>query len=82
MARWACLADRVHAVSVRQRKHACEVFSALPGPAHIIMTQLELSVQCVSAQIWDLESKSIVDELKPTFDKDFGKKAQVGYPKP
>ena len=35
----------------------------------------ELS-SCV-AQIWDLESKSIVDELKPTFDKDFGKKAQV-----
>ena len=31
----------------------------------------------MAAQIWDLESKSIVDELKPTFDKDFGKKAQV-----
>jgi guanine nucleotide-binding protein subunit beta-2-like 1 protein len=30
------------------------------------------------AQIWDLESKSIVDELRPEF-KDLGKKAQVPF---
>lgn len=38
---------------------------------------MTLRVLWMAAQIWDLESKSIVDELKPTFDKDFGKKAQV-----
>ncbi len=32
---------------------------------------------CAGPQIWDLESKSIVDELKPTFDKEFGRKAQA-----
>lgn len=31
-------------------------------------------------KIWDLESKSVVDELKPEFQgKTFGKKAQVPY---
>ena len=34
--------------------------------------------RAADAQIWDLESKSIVDELKPDFGE-LGKKAQVPY---
>jgi len=30
-------------------------------------------------KIWDLESKSVVDELRPDFNKTFGKKATVPY---
>ena len=30
-------------------------------------------------QIWDLESKSIVDELRPQWEKELSKKAQVPY---
>lgn len=30
-------------------------------------------------QIWDLESKSVVDDLRPEFSKTFGKKATIPY---
>lgn len=32
-----------------------------------------------SPQIWDLESKSVVDDLRPEFSKTFGKKATIPY---
>lgn len=32
-----------------------------------------------SIKIWDLESKSVVDDLRPEFSKTYGKKAIVPY---
>jgi len=32
-----------------------------------------------TTQIWDLESKSVVDDLRPEFSKTFGKKATIPY---
>lgn len=32
-----------------------------------------------SIKIWDLESKSVVDELRPDFNKEFKRKATVPY---